>query len=73
LVAFRTVRDAWFICFCAAGWIADSLADAPAPDHGESWRELAMVAAAVTLLLLFAAPATSLRAALIAPLAGIIP
>jgi hypothetical protein len=62
LVAFRTVRDAWFVCFCAAGCIADSLADAPAPNPGESWRELAMVAAAVTLLLLFAAPATDFTA-----------
>lgn len=62
VVAFRTVRDAWFICFCAAACIADSLPNAPVPDHRESWRELAMVAAGVTLLLLFAAPVTDFSA-----------
>lgn len=56
VVSFRTMRDAWFICFVAAACIADS----PAPEDGsrrrESWGELSLVAAVVILLLLFSAP-----------------
>jgi len=58
VVAFRTVRDAWFICFSASACIADSLARAPEPNRCESWRDLAVVTSAVILILLLAAPAT---------------
>lgn len=56
VVAFRTMRDAWFLGLAAAA----SIADFPAPelqrDQAESWREIAAVCAAVALLLLIAAP-----------------
>jgi len=58
LVAFRTVRDAWFLCFTAAACIADSGEAPPISAHPrESWRDLAIVAAAVVLILLMTAPA----------------
>jgi hypothetical protein len=58
MVAFRTMRDAWFICFSAAACIADFPAQETEQDRAESWRELAGVAAAVVLLLILSAPAT---------------
>jgi len=57
VVAFRTVRDAWFICFSASACIADSVALAPAPDRTASWRDLAIVSSFIILILLLAAPA----------------
>lgn len=58
MVAFRTMRDAWFICFSAAACIADFPASEPLRERAESWRELATVAVAVILLLVLCAPAT---------------
>jgi len=55
VVAFRTMRDAWFICIPAAACIADSLADDAKQEPNETWLERAGVAAVVVLsLLLFA-------------------
>jgi len=62
VVAFRTVRDAWFICFSSSACIADSFAGTPQPDHGKSWRDLAFVCSTVILILLLAAPATDFTA-----------
>jgi hypothetical protein len=62
MVAYRTMRDAWFICFTAAACIADFPAAGPARDRRESWRELALVAAGVALLLFLCAPATGFNA-----------
>jgi len=59
VVAFRTMRDAWFLCFSAAACIADYLEEAPATGRATSaWRDLAIVAAAVLAILFVAAPAT---------------
>lgn len=58
MVAFRTMRDAWFLCFSAAACIADYSEQEPAIDSPASWRDLAVVAAAVLLILIAAAPAT---------------
>lgn len=58
VVSFRTMRDAWFICFTAAACIADFPAPEDAPNRSDSWRELAVVAAAVILLLWISAPLT---------------
>jgi len=54
-VAFRTMRDAWFICIPAAACIADSLSDETGHEAKETWLENVGVAAVVALgLLLFA-------------------
>jgi hypothetical protein len=59
VVAFRTMRDAWFLCFSATACIADYSEDAPSSEHTTNpWRDLAMVTAAVVLMLFAAAPAT---------------
>lgn len=58
MVAFRTMRDAWFICFSAAACIADFPAPEAARDRTESWPEIAGVTAAAVLLLILSAPAT---------------
>jgi hypothetical protein len=57
MVAFRTMRDAWFLCFSAAACIADFPAPEGVRDRAESWLETATVFAAVILLLLVSAPA----------------
>lgn len=62
VVAFRTSRDAWFMCLSAAACVADSLAVTGAEDHAESWRELAVVASAVILILCLSMPATDFTA-----------
>ena len=55
VVAFRTMRDAWFICIPAAACIADSLANETEREARETWLEKLGVAAVVALsLLLFA-------------------
>jgi hypothetical protein len=51
VVAFRTMRDAWFICIPAAACIADFPAPEGKRDHPESWLEKAGITAAVALLL----------------------
>jgi len=58
-VAFRTKRDAWFLCVSAAACIADYSEETPATaPASKTWRDLAIVAAAVLVLLFVAAPAT---------------
>jgi len=59
VVAFRTMRDAWFLCFSAAACIADYSEEPPATEPAsKSRRDLAIVAAAVLFILFIAAPAT---------------
>jgi len=60
VVAFRTMRDAWFLCFSAAACIADYTEEllSAEPSTRHSWRSYAIVTAAVVLILLIAAPAT---------------
>ncbi len=55
VVAFRTMRDAWFLCIPAAACIADSPLTEFEPEPAETGPQLAGVFAAVALaLLLFA-------------------
>ena len=59
VVAFRTMRDAWFLCFSAAACVADYSDEAsPIQFTTRSWRDLAIVAAAVLIVLVISAPAT---------------
>jgi hypothetical protein len=58
VVAFRTMRDAWFICLSAGACLADLPATERTREGLESWRELAAVAGAVVIVLLIAAPLT---------------
>ncbi len=58
VVAFRTMRDAWFICLPAAACIADFPAPEAESERPESWLENAGVAFAVAVLLAFAANPT---------------
>ena len=51
VVAYRTMRDAWFICIPAAACIADFPASEAERDPPESWFEKVGVAVAVILLL----------------------
>jgi hypothetical protein len=51
VVAYRTMRDAWFICIPAAACIADFQPPPSECDSSESWLENVRVAAAVVLLL----------------------
>lgn len=62
VISFRTMRDAWFICFTAAACIADLRASETATPVRDSWRELAAVATAVVLLLLVGARFTDFNA-----------
>ncbi|HTZ45991.1 MAG TPA: hypothetical protein VMH20_00260 [Verrucomicrobiae bacterium] len=62
IVAFRTMRDAWFICFSAAACIADFPAPAHAQHQTDSWHEVAFVTVAVAALLLLAAPLVNFNA-----------
>jgi hypothetical protein len=56
VVSFRTMRDAWFICFSAAACIADFSAPQTEPHRVESWRELGIVATVSILAMFFASP-----------------
>ena len=58
VVAFRTMRDAWFLCLTAAGFIADGLVDEGAREPQEKPLELAGVFAVVVLFLLLFARAS---------------
>jgi hypothetical protein len=58
-VAFRTMRDAWFICIPAAACIADSLAVEAEREANETWLERVGVAAVVAVLLLLFARSTN--------------
>ena len=51
IVAYRTMRDAWFICIPAAACIADFSPKEAVCDRPESWMENVGVAAVVALLL----------------------
>lgn len=55
-LAFRTMRDAWFICIPAGACIADSFAEAHQPEARETWWQTAGVLASVAALLLLLAP-----------------
>ncbi len=57
-IAFRTMRDAWFICIPAAACIADTLADENRREPQETWLQKLAVAAVVGLALLLFAPST---------------
>ncbi|MFZ1130488.1 MAG: hypothetical protein WCA97_11650 [Terriglobales bacterium] len=51
VVAYRTMRDAWFICIPAAACIADFPAPEAARDRSETWFEMTGAAVAVVVLL----------------------
>ncbi len=51
LVAYRTMRDAWFIAIPAAACVADIFSADEERDPGESWLENLGIAAVVALLL----------------------
>lgn len=56
VIAYRTMRDAWFICLPAAACIADAFApqtdaEQNEPSFSETWVEKLAVAAAVSVLL----------------------
>jgi len=55
-VAFRTMRDGWFLCFSAAACIADLPRPEEIQDPAESWGALAMAAGALAIILMVAAP-----------------
>jgi hypothetical protein len=56
VVAFRTMRDAWFLSLAAAASIADFPAHHVEGDRAESWLELSAVSALLAFLLLIATP-----------------
>ncbi len=57
-VAFRAMRDAWFICIPAVACIADSLAGGGERESDETWLQNVGVAAVVAALLLLFARST---------------
>ena len=57
VVAFRTMRDGWFLCISAAACIADFPSPEAVRERAESWGELAIAAATLAVILLIAAPA----------------
>lgn len=59
VVAFRTMRDGWFLCISAAACIADFPAPEAVRERAESWGELAMAAGALVVILWIAAPAVN--------------
>lgn len=56
VVAFRTMRDCWFLCIAAAACIADVVGESVAPEQEETSLELAGVFAAAGLALAMLAP-----------------
>ncbi len=56
VVAFRTMRDGWFLSLAAAASIADNSFPSRASEFAGSWKEIAAVFAAVAVLLLIGAP-----------------
>ena len=73
-VAFRTMRDAWFICIPAAACIADTCAGETAREPKETWLEKAAVAAMVAIaLLLFAGSTDFNRRGLDRAITGFLP
>lgn len=59
VVAFRTMRDAWFLCISAAACIADFPAPEAAQDLMQSWRKPALATPALAVILFLAAPAVN--------------
>jgi hypothetical protein len=59
VLAFRTMRDGWFLCIAAAACIGDAFASETSQDHPETWLENAGIAGAVAVLLLLSANATN--------------
>lgn len=59
VVAFRTMRDGWFLSFSAAACLCDIPETARREDRPESWFELGLAAAIGTVILLLAAPAVN--------------
>jgi len=51
VIAFRAMRDAWFVCISAAACIADSVADTIEPEAGENWLENVSAAVLVAVML----------------------
>jgi len=62
VLAYRTMRDAWFICLSAAACIADVPAVEEKRECANTWGELALAAGALALILLIAAPAFDFNA-----------
>ncbi len=62
VVAFRTMRDAWFICIPAAACIADSLPETAEREAGETWLQKFAVAAVVAIALVLFARSTDFNA-----------
>ncbi len=60
VVAFRTMRDGWFICLPAAACIADSPTPEEETDRRATWFEGAGIAAALAILLLLLLNATNM-------------
>jgi hypothetical protein len=63
VIAYRTMRDAWFICLPAGACIAEAFASQPAAEReqapfAETWLEKLGVAAAVAILLVLIANGT---------------
>ncbi len=58
IVAYRTMRDAWFIAIPAAACIADAGIPSEEPEIGESWMENLGIAAAVAILLVLVSRGT---------------
>lgn len=56
VVSFRTMRDAWFICFSAVACIADAPAPEAVSRRGNSWREFGLAGVAVFFLVFVSAP-----------------
>ena len=56
IVAFRTMRDGWFLCFSAGACIADLPAPPAQVDRAPSWTELVATACALAVILLIAGP-----------------
>lgn len=56
VVAFRAMRDAWFICIPASACIADSFTEACQPESRQPWWQTAAVLAGTATLLLLLAP-----------------
>jgi len=57
VVAFRTMRDAWFVCFSAAACLADLPVRETSQKHAYAWPEIVTVGAAVLVLLFLGAQA----------------
>ena len=74
MVAFRTMRDAWFICIPAAACIADSLAGRGEREASETWAQNLGVATVVAVLLvLFARNADFTTRGLDRAISGFLP